>query len=320
MCYSAQIWADYRKYLRIFGARMSIHEYVEIFWRRTLDAKLLIPKAMELPFAEPTDDHERQIKDFIDQFATAQATTFEQELFTQRTRLVEAERKLETRPTKGAAESKRIATNKIQRAKDWLADLRRTDLQERDSRIYPGVYAPVMVMEAGQRVIKPMRYQCRPAGKPASYDIQYPGTYNARRDSLRGFWKDLYGFSHGLVVMDAFYEYVPRHRMEGRALGEDEKEERLVLEFRPNSGETMLAACLWSHWKGRDGKPDLLSFAAITDDPPPEISAAGHDRCIVPIRAEFIDAWLNPAGSSLQALDEILEDRARPHYEYKLAA
>lgn len=41
-----------------------------------------------------------------------------------------------------------------------------------------------MVMEHGQRVIKPMRYQFRIAGKPASYDVKYAGTYNARRDNL----------------------------------------------------------------------------------------------------------------------------------------
>ena len=32
-----------------------------------------------------------------------------------------------------------------------------------------------------------MRYQCRLAGKPAFYDVKFPGTYNARRDNLEGF-------------------------------------------------------------------------------------------------------------------------------------
>ncbi|MBC7938648.1 MAG: hypothetical protein H7Z19_02605 [Chitinophagaceae bacterium] len=36
-----------------------------------------------------------------------------------------------------------------------------------------------LVWEDGKRVIKPMRYECRPAGKPAFYDVKYPGTYNA---------------------------------------------------------------------------------------------------------------------------------------------
>ena len=66
------------------------------------------------------------------------------------------------------------------------------------------------------------------------------------------------------------------------------------------------------------GQPELLSFAAITDEPPPEVLAAGHDRCIVPVRPENLQAWLNPAGSTLDELDAILEDR--PFYEHRMAA
>jgi len=51
------------------------------------------------------------------------------------------------------------------------------------------MYAPVMVVQEGKRVVLPMRYQCRPAGRLASYDREYPGTYNARRDNLERFWK-----------------------------------------------------------------------------------------------------------------------------------
>lgn len=44
-----------------------------------------------------------------------------------------------------------------------------------------------MVLQHGHRVLRPMRYQCRPAGKPAAWDRKYPGTYNARRDNLQGY-------------------------------------------------------------------------------------------------------------------------------------
>lgn len=124
------------------------------------------------------------------------------------TRLADAERTLETKTTKAATESKRIARDKIDATIRRLDDLRRTELKERDARIFPGTYAPVMVMENGQRVIKPMRYQCRAAGKPKFYDTKFPGTYNARRDNLEGFWRDLFGYSHGLMVVNAFFENV----------------------------------------------------------------------------------------------------------------
>ncbi|MDR6861324.1 putative SOS response-associated peptidase YedK [Variovorax guangxiensis] len=63
-----------------------------------------------------------------------------------------------------------------------------------------------------------------------------------------------------------------------------------------------------------------LSFAAITDGPPPEIAAAGHDRCIIPIRPQHIDAWLQPDRRNLAAQYAILDDRERPYYEHRLAA
>jgi hypothetical protein len=91
------------------------------------------------------------------------------------------------------------------------------------------MYAPVMVMKNGQRVIKPMRYQCRPAGKPKLYDTKFPGTYNARRDNLDGFWRDLFGYSHRVMVANASLENVSRARMEGRELQDGEKDQNVVL-------------------------------------------------------------------------------------------
>lgn len=143
---------------------------------------------------------------------------------------------------------------------------------------------------------------------------------NARRDNLTGYWKDAFGHTHGVIVVRRFYENVSRHAMEGRELRADEAEENVVLEFNPKPAHDMLIACLWSRWQGRDGEPDLLSFAAITDEPPPEIAAAGHDRCIIAIKPENIDAWLNPDPAKLDALQAILEDKDRPYYEHRLAA
>ena len=197
-----------------------------------------------------------------------------------------------------------------------LADLNRAELSDDDSRIYPLNYAPVMVMENGKRVIKPMRYQCRPAGKPAFYDVKFPGTYNARRDNLEGFWKDVFGCSHGIMIANAFFENVNRHRAEGRELREGEATENIVLEFKPEPTQDMLVACLWSRWSGPN-EPDLLSFAAITDEPPEEVSAAGDDRSIIPIRPEHIDTWLNPNPRNLAAMYEILDDRERPYYKHR---
>jgi hypothetical protein len=47
---------------------------------------------------------------------------------------------------------------------------------------------------------------------------------------------------------------------------------------------------------------------------------SGHDRCIIPIKPENIDAWLNPDPKNLAAQQAILEDRERPYYEHRMAA
>jgi putative SOS response-associated peptidase YedK len=260
-----------------------------------------------------------ELRPLIEEYTAQDMMKLEQELFKQRKRLADAERALETKPTKAATESKRIATDKVQWALGKIGDLQRTEAKDRDARIFPGWWAPVMVMENGQRVLRMMRYQCRPAGKPAFYDTKFPGCYNARRDNLAGFWKEQWGYSHGLMVVNAFFENVNRHRREGRELGEGEKVENEILEFRPRPVQDMLVACLWSKWTAPD-EPDLYSFAAITDEPPAEVAAAGHDRCIVPIKPEKIDAWLRPDPRDLATQDVILEDRDRPYYEYRLAA
>lgn len=319
MCYSAQIWADYRKFAKVFGATISIQDFVRLYWERGKDGKAKIPKAMDAAFAEPLTDLQYEIKGLIGEYNGDQTTRFEQELFKQRKRLFDAERILLNKTTKKALEEKRIATDKIEWVRGKLADLRRTELVVDDFRIFPGHYAPVMVWEDGERVVKPMRYQCRPSGKPANFDQRFPGTYNARRDNLEGFWKEQFGYSHGIAVVNAFYENVSRHALERRELEPGEKEENVVLEFRPEPQQDMLVACLWSRWSAPHHAP-LLSFAAITDDPPAEIAAVGHDRCIIPIKPSNIDAWLNPDPNDLAGLYAILDDRERPYFEHRMAA
>jgi putative SOS response-associated peptidase YedK len=112
----------------------------------------------------------------------------------------------------------RIATKKVTALLERLADLRRREPAEEDDRIFPAMYVPLIVTENGRRVIKPMRL-CLPACRgPADYDQRFPGTYNARRDSLTGFWNNVYGRRHGLMVVSGFYENVPRHLYERREL------------------------------------------------------------------------------------------------------
>jgi putative SOS response-associated peptidase YedK len=300
----------------MFGATLSIREFKDLFFKRA-ESKVRIPKSLEAEFEHPTTPEEVEIKAAIDAYKSDRAMALEQELFSQRRRLVEAERKLQTKTTKGALESQRIATDKISKAQLDLSDLRRKDLADRDHRIFPGWYAPVMVVQDGQKVLMPMRYLCRPEGAKPSFDAEFSGCFNARRDNLEKFWRKQFGFTHGVVVLNAFYENVNKHKREHRELEPGEKLENLILKFEPNTHQDMLAACIWSRWKGAAGE-ELLSFAVITDDPPPEVAAAGHDRCPVPLKQENVDEWLNPGMSNLKRMQEILDDRERPYYDHRV--
>ena len=42
----------------------------------------------------------------------------------------------------------------------------------------------------------------------------------------------------------------------------------MILKFAPGDGQLMQLACLWSHWTGPGD--ELLSFAIVTDEPPPD--------------------------------------------------
>ncbi|PJK00853.1 hypothetical protein CO641_02465 [Lysobacteraceae bacterium NML91-0213] len=307
MCYSAQVQAEYSKFRRETGADMDLDSYIRIFWWQ--EGK--DPRREKVPRAAERDILEHgpaELAEMIRRWDAWETDKLTQEVFAQRRRVADAERALQVKETKKARDDVRIGTNKVAAAQRRL-DVLKGKPSDQDRRVYPGVYCPVLVSEGGRRVVKLMRYQCRPAGKPALYDRKFPGTYNARRDNLEGFWGGLFGRQHGIMIADRFYEHV---EVEG---------ENRILEFVPRTGEPMLVACLWSSWSDPKGvEPELLSFAAITDDPEPEVAAAGHDRTIINIKPEHVDAWLNPDPSNLEALYAIFDDKQRPYYEHRIAA
>lgn len=308
MCYSAQLQAAYIKYLRETGAEMDIDQFVEIFGARVSDASIRIPRAVERWFDEPRNEGERRIKELIDQYRGAEANRLERELFTQRKRLVDAERTLASKPTKAAAEHQRIATTKIERALERLERLRSRGASDSDARIFPLHYAPIVIQDGGRRVLRLARYHLRRPGDPPTTDRKYPGLYNARRDNLGKYWRAQFGTTHAVMLVESFFENVQR---EGR---------NQVLHFIPRPAGTMYIACLYGEWRDAAGGATLLSFAAITDEPPTEVAAAGHDRMIVNLKPENLDAWLTPAGRSAGELQRILSERQTPYYEHEVLA
>lgn len=307
MCYAAQIEAEYRKFLLLTGADIRREDFVALYWKQS-PGKMRTPRALDHWFIDgPARDGE--IAGRIAARDAQETIQLEQEIFRQRKRQVEAERSLQRRVTKSAQENLRIAGNRIARCRTRLSAMKGQGA-ELDSRFYPGWHAPLLVSEGGRRVVRPMRYRCRMPGWNEDTERRFPGTYCARRDRLEQSWSRLFGVRHGVLLASGFLENVEQ-------IGDDGVARNQRLEFRPSQGEPMLLACVWSQVPTEEG--ELLSFAVITDDPPPEIAATGHDRCPIPLRREYLDAWLNPDRRDLAACQAILDDRERPYFEHREA-
>lgn len=312
MCYSAMVWASYGRFVSAFKADISIRDFVRIYLSRDAGKAVAIPRAMDEPFLRPRTAEEFEILSAINRHRARQAEAFAATRDAQQARLDQAVANLARKTTKKDQNDARIAANKISKANFDLADLQRKEPVTRDTRIFPKSYAPVMISIDGRRTVVPMRYLIRPAGFPPSFDTTHDGAYNARRDNLQKFWRNQFTHTHGIVVAQKFYEWVDRQDENGGVYKQE-------LEFDPEGVDDMLAACIWSRWTGPDGET-LDSFALITDTPPPEVAAAGHDRCIIPLRSENIDAWLNPTAGDYSGMQAVLEERERPYYQHRLAA
>jgi putative SOS response-associated peptidase YedK len=322
MCYSAQVYADYRKYER-FGGKLDIKAFVQLFWERKANGDLvkIMPKAMADAFMDPRNDGERQVRDAVVDAYRSVSLVLEKEIAEQTERLMKAEAVLAShKPTKKAANDQRVANNKIKAAREKLEELGTMAKGEGFGRIWPGHYCPVLIRDpaTGERLIVPMRYRARPIGWTETDEKAKPGCYNARKDSLRHVWKGLFGYQHGIVVASRFFESVNLHDNERRSLVPGERELKVEIGFTPEPHQDMVLACLWRYVEPEGDRPGFYGFAAITRDPPPEVQEAGHDRCIIAIKAENIDPWLDPDPTNLSSSYAILDDPIDAYYQHEL--
>lgn len=178
-----------------------------------------------------------------------------------------------------------------------------------NGRVYPGHFAPVLVMRDGKRTIVPMRYRIRPRGTPKELPSKY-NLFNCRLDAIqaRQTWKPLFEKNHVLFPFQSFFEWV---EVDGK---------KREICFNPEGHETMWAPGLYDSWQSLDGRVHFDSFAILTDDPPPEVAAAGHDRCPIFLHHSHIDTWLQPQAKSTEDLLSVLKLREPVHFDHRLAA
>jgi hypothetical protein len=168
MCYSAQVTQSLKEYLRLVGAVADLAQIETVIQQRLTDSAVRIPRGFERNFDEPQSEQELRIRGLLERFREENVTRLEQEIFTQRKCLADAQRKLKEKETKAARNDERIASKKIEAALGKLALLKGTQPHRNDDRIFPLSYAPIVIEVDGKRLVRLARYHLRQAGTPAS--------------------------------------------------------------------------------------------------------------------------------------------------------
>jgi hypothetical protein len=157
--------------------------FEQLFQRRVQTDDIKLARALESNFRRPENELETRIQADIEAYRQRVSTAWERDLFKQKKRLADAQRSLSQKDTKKAREEVRIAPGRIDALVERLASLRSWEFLDTDEQIFPRYFVPIVVREGDRLLVRPMRYQCRLAGKPATDDERFPGTYHARRDS-----------------------------------------------------------------------------------------------------------------------------------------
>lgn len=249
MCYAALVSADLRRLERELGSRIDFAAFQRAYEARVGDPKAFkMPIALDRQFLSMTDPAAARIATAIGEYRKQRTAEWQTEIFEQRRRYADAERKLAQKVTKAAQKDLQVSADKIEHRLKWLSDFRDAETSEEDAVMYPMHHGPLIIESDGERKITPMRYHCRLPGHAPDMDKRLMGNYNARIDSLEDWWRPVFGRHHGLLVLDGFRENVKRHDMQGRELKEGERPENVVLQFNPKDGTQMLVPCIWAHW------------------------------------------------------------------------
>ena len=100
----ALLASAYHQYLKLTGATIDLDQFRELYGFRHPDSSIRIAPAVDRWFDEPKNADERAIKELIDRHRAEAVARLEGEVFAQRKRLADAERKLQAKTTNAAAE------------------------------------------------------------------------------------------------------------------------------------------------------------------------------------------------------------------------
>lgn len=314
MCYSARIKSNLKDLSWEFRSQLDLDEFISIFTLRLQQPELKVPYGIDRYFLLSNEPGEAKLGKLVREFHAQEKERVRGEIKETEAELKEFQAK---KPSATSTKKIGVLERRLEKLNLKLAHSLE-QITPLDDRIYPMYFAPVVVEEKGERRMVPMRYRVQnPNGSevPGQYNV-----FNARHDSLlqARTWKPLFGKHHLIFPFQRFYEWVAR----------DGKKQEIY--FAPEGRAMMWAAGLYqpksearSSPKGggaTGSHPDFSSFAMITDDPPKEVAAAGHDRCPIFLSEGAVDAWLEPKKKSTEELLALLRSTEKPFYNHGSAA
>ena len=297
---------------KYFDATVHLGDFENLFARRARGEAIRLSNTIENSFLDGNQSIHERIRRSIREWKAIEAKKIELDLNFQNLRLENAIRRLEKRLTVTAQKERDTADRQIRRLLMRRDGLTKEPTPIVQGRIFPFDYTPVLIEREGMRILTPMRYHLRPPDMREDFDRKYPGCYNARKDQLTGFWQREFGKKHAALLISSFYENVRLHVYEKRELRPEENEQNQIISFQAKDHESMLISCLYDIWGQKQNQ--VQSFAIITDDPPPEVTETGHDRCPIFIQTNHLNSWLNPAGKTGEALLQLLTDKENTSY------
>lgn len=317
MCYSTMVERDIRKLERQYGAKIDYDSFLQTYQMRSQNHDLKIPNGLDDFFHSVETPVSKEIRSLQREHEKYLAEERRLEIATTEKEIKELETKIGKKPTKTAQHKLGVKQRKLnsllkKEATSGIAKL--SNGTEGTYRIYPFDLVPVVQLEKGKRIVRPMRYRILPKSGveiPSKYNL-----FNARRDSIfhetkpgerDKIWKSMIGETHAVFPFVRFYEWV-----------EGKNGKSVEIFFTAKGFDSMWSAALFEETKTPFGL--VRSFAMVTDDPPPEVRAAGHDRCPVFLQNEAVDLWLEPKGKSLNQLDALLDQKQETYFNHEVAA
>lgn len=308
MCYSAMIEADLRKLEKQFGVKVDWSSFDEAFNIRSQYQQAMIPSAIDSYIIQ---NAETPLQKRLAKMAKSHYQD-EIEKFSKKLKKFENDVKEFESKLKSGSKIKDLE-NKLEKRRatvEWhkeKIDYYKKIEEQGAPRVFPNFYAPVIIQDGKDKLLRMMRYHICPKNGKELNAFKY-NLFNARKDRLLDSrtWKPVFGKQHGIFPFYRFYESVPGENGEAK-----------IIYFEPKDQEIMWAASIFEEAKIESGL--LRSFAAVTDDPPPEVAATGHDRCPVFIKENNFKIWLEPKGHAKEELVELLGSTVSTYFQHKAA-